>query len=114
MPARERFPPTIFEALETFIAGEEGHYADSCGCAVAVIGTRATVDVECITPLIERALARGLGVYAYTFGTDRARQRRFVERGVSGLFTNNPDITRGAVAPGGGAAADSGVGVAGD
>lgn len=47
--------------------------------------------------LIERALARGLGVYVYTFNTDIERQRRFVGRGVTGMFTNNPDVTRGVV-----------------
>lgn len=44
--------------------------------------------------LVERALGRGLLVYPYTFGTDTERQRRFVEMGVTGIFTNNPDVSR--------------------
>lgn len=47
--------------------------------------------------LIDRALARNLAIYPYTFNADLTRQRRFVDRGVTGLFTNNPDVTRGVV-----------------
>ncbi|MCC7387649.1 MAG: hypothetical protein IT431_02665 [Phycisphaerales bacterium] len=44
--------------------------------------------------LIARALARGLSVYAYTFGSDTDRQQRFIAMGITGMFTNNPDIGR--------------------
>lgn len=78
------------------VLDEVASFADGIGPSFKLIETEEGGAGEDPT-LIERALGRGLGVYAYTFGTDRARQRRFVERGVSGLFTNNPDITRGVV-----------------
>lgn len=78
------------------VLDEVASFADGIGPSFKLVETEEGGAGE-DPMLIERALARGLGVYAYTFGTDRARQRRFVERGVSGLFTNNPDITRGVV-----------------
>jgi glycerophosphoryl diester phosphodiesterase len=43
--------------------------------------------------LIEKAHARGLAVYPYTFGADEAMTRRFMQmNGVTGIFTNNPDV----------------------
>lgn len=78
------------------VLDEVAAFADGIGPSFKLVETEEGRAGEDPT-LIERALARGLGVYAYTFGTDRARQQRFVERGVSGLFTNNPDITRGVV-----------------
>lgn len=78
------------------VLDEVAAFADGIGPSFKLVETEEGGAGEDPT-LIERALARGLGVYAYTFGTDRARQRRFIERGVTGLFTNNPDVTRGVV-----------------
>lgn len=78
------------------VLDEVASFADGIGPSFELVETEEGGAGE-DPMLIERALARGLGVYAYTFGADRARQRRFIERGVTGLYTNNPDITRGVV-----------------
>lgn len=71
---------------------EVASFADGIGPSWELIETeegRPGNDPE----LIARAKARGLAVYVYTFGEDLARQRRFMDRGVTGLFTDNPDLT---------------------
>lgn len=76
------------EPVDDDVLDEVAAFADGIGPSRKLIEDEAGP----IGDLIERARARDLAIYPWTFGADEAMTSRFFNYGVDGLFTDNPDI----------------------